>query len=151
MKIDDFIRCFRVKYDSKSDDDNLDDLFSFVIERINDEISEDDDESNKENQKPDKQEKNNKTSYMVNQEKYDRILHCLQKPDECDDANFKHWVLKKSSINIIENKLYRTQTKGPKNAKISVNVPVCPMENFFDVCYRVHSIERGHVGVIKSD
>ena len=88
---------------------------------------------------------------MINNEKYEKIIDCLINPDLCTDANFKYWVLKKGDFSIVDNQLYRFQTRGPKNAKRKINVPVCTVENIFDACYKVHSIERSHVGVVKSD
>ncbi len=61
---------------------------------------------------------------MIINVKYERIIECLIIADQCTDPNFKHWVLKKGEFSIIEEKLYRMQTKGPKHAKITVNVPV---------------------------
>jgi hypothetical protein len=104
MKINDFILCFVVRYNANDDDNDLNKLYSFEIERINDKENEDHENSNEEND-DDNDNKERSTPLVINNEKYERIIECLINPDLCTDPNFKHWVLKKGEFSIIDLQL----------------------------------------------
>jgi hypothetical protein len=139
LKIDDFMKKFNVNYQATVTEENYKLLFQFSL---NDTLIDPDTITN------DQLEQSFKTSPILTKEKYEKIIECLVNPDLCKNSNFKNWVLKKAQFNIVENQLHRMVTD---NKNITKNLPVTYFEEFFDICYRIHSIERGHIGILKSE
>jgi transposase InsO family protein len=91
-----------------------------------------------------------KCFYIINLAKAQKITNYLKgNYGEKPDANFKHYIKEKKYRLIIdgdEEVLYREEkTKGGELKTL----PVAIKENFFDILYTIHSIQRGHCGVNK--
>ncbi|CAF0861432.1 unnamed protein product [Brachionus calyciflorus] len=91
------------------------------------------------------------TTKIINQEKANKIVNYLTNKETNQDPNFKFYI-KQQGFNLVEVEdqevLYRTRTD--KSSKSEINLPVAVKENFFEILYKVHSIQRGHIGVEKS-
>ena len=93
---------------------------------------------------------NNKktTSKIIDSERRKKIISILK--NEIVDHNLKHYV-KSQKFNImktdVDEFLYKEVSK--KNGK--QNLPVAIKENFFEILYEIHSIQRGHIGVMKTE
>ena len=49
-----------------------------------------------------KQVTSSRTSSILSEEKYARVIDVLQNPTACKDRNFKHWVLKMKQFQIMD-------------------------------------------------
>jgi hypothetical protein len=152
LTIDQFIRCFRVNFNANIQESDFETLYTFSLDKLNDDDDKENDKVNEVENDNDKDDDNDEktTSLTISNEKREKIIETIRNPDTCSDANFKFWVNTKG-FNIVENNLFRTVLRGPKSNKQPINLQVCTKEEFFDSIYRIHSIERGHTGVNKSD
>jgi hypothetical protein len=107
------------------------------------------------------------TCKIIDQEKADKIIlylkNIINSESPIYDSNFQSWV-KNSNFNIQNiagaEVLYKRQkekkqkennnnrTRSELNAK--ENIPVAIKENFFDLIYSLHAIQKGHHGVLKT-
>ena len=95
-------------------------------------------------------DKEDSTSLIIDRKIYDIIVSYLaetiEKPDPCKKFHFKK---QKFNIQIIEDqtKLYR-EFKKRNN---TTNLPVAVKEDYFEILYDIHSVQRGHIGINKME
>jgi hypothetical protein len=91
------------------------------------------------------------TSKMLGRERAESIIRVLREIDK-PTANFKQFI-KKNQYNII----IEDDTGNPILHKVATrknhtnNLPVALKENFFDILYSLHSVQRGHTGIGKTE
>jgi len=93
-----------------------------------------------------KSSKEKGSSKIVDQKRSEMIIDVIKGKVEKVDPNLRFFI-KKSKFNITtENGAdVLSRQQGEKN------LPVAIKENFFDILYTIHSVQRAHVGVIKID
>ena len=94
--------------------------------------------------------KENSTSKIINQERSQLIMRIINKTEPKPDPNFKHYI-KKNQYNIIINDGKDTLHKVCVNKNHTNNLPVAIKEDFFEILYSIHSIQRGHIGILKTE
>jgi len=105
---------------------------------------------NKENEK-----KRHSTSSVIKRDKATEIMAYLKDEIEKPDASkkYSYKTVNKFNIVIIDGKevLFRTATPSNKNNKKKVdlnpeNLPVAIYEDYFEILWNVHSIQKSHAG-----
>jgi hypothetical protein len=94
---------------------------------------------------------NGPTSKIMDSKRAQKIIDILKGRLPCPSPNFKYYI-KKNKFNVQEindqEVLHRTfSTKDLPNQ----NLPIALKEDFFDILYQIHSVQRGHCGVNKTD
>ncbi|CAF0974050.1 unnamed protein product [Brachionus calyciflorus] len=95
-------------------------------------------------------DKEESTSLIIDRKKYDMIVSYLtetvEKPDPCKKFHLKK---QKFNIQIIDDqtKIYR-EFKKRNN---TMNLPVAVKEDYFEILYDIHSVQRGHIGINKME
>ncbi|CAF0864030.1 unnamed protein product [Brachionus calyciflorus] len=91
------------------------------------------------------------TTKIINQERADKIVSYLINRELNPDPNSKFFV-KQKGFNLvkIEDKEFLYRQKTEKSSNATINLPVAIKENFFDILFNVHWIQRGHIGVDKT-
>ena len=90
---------------------------------------------------------NNKktTSKIIDLDRKNKIISVLK--GEKVEPSLKHYV-KAQNFNIINEEETENLYKITKN---NINLPVAMKEDFFEILYSIHSIQRGHIGIMKTD
>jgi flagellar basal body rod protein FlgG len=88
--------------------------------------------------------KEKKTSKVLDLKGAEAILDVIQGRGTVVDSNFKTHV-KNAHYNVTHEDGKEVLRRNFKNQ----NLPVAIKENFFDILYSVHSVQRGHVGIRK--
>ena len=86
-----------------------------------------------------------RTSKIIDRKKALKIIQVL-KGHKCDDNNFKFFI-KKNKYEIINENGREILTREIKE---NVSLPVGIKEDFFDILHDIHSVQRGHCGIIKT-
>ena len=71
---------------------------------------------------------------------------CLKGDCKITDPNFKFYI-KKNKFRIIKENGIEVLRKENSDKE---NVPVAIKEDFFDLLYQIHSVQRGHCGVLET-
>ena len=79
-------------------------------------------------------------SYVVDREKHDTIIKYLKNTVEEPNAKFKSYV-KRSCYNLVDEVLHKDVDGN--------NLPVAIKEEFFNILYTLHCVQRGHCGINK--
>jgi hypothetical protein len=97
LTIDQFIRCFRVNFNANVQESDFETLYSFSLEKLNEEDDKENDKVNEIDNDNDKDDDNDEktTSLTISNEKRNKIIDTIRNPDTCSDANFKFWVSNK--------------------------------------------------------
>ena len=106
-----------------------------------------------------KQLTSSRTSPILSEDKYARVLDVIQNPKACKDRNFKHWVLKIKKFQIMDlpglgvkdalvvpiKDTKRISSSGPSTSFLRV----LSESKVFDVMHNVHVNEFKHAGYKK--
>ena len=103
-----------------------------------------------------KQLTSSRTSPILSEDKYARVLEVLQTPNACKDRNFKHWVLKIKKFQIMDlpglgvKDALVVPIKDTKRTSSSTSfLRVLSESKVFDVMHNVHVNEFKHAGYKK--
>ena len=88
------------------------------------------------------------TSKIIDQKRANEIIHHLRNPEAAIDPNLKYRI-KKAQYNIIIENDEPVLCRLVKSKLGNQNLPVAINENFFDILYKIHSVQRSHVGIVK--
>ena len=84
---------------------------------------------------------NLETSYIVTRQKHDKIIQYLTNQVTKPEPKFKHYVFKQNEFSLVNGILHK-KVDG-------VTLPLAIQDNFFDILYNLHNIQRGHCGIHK--
>jgi hypothetical protein len=104
--------------------------------------------SNNEEQKSQQQQPKKITSKVYNLERINKIIKTLKGFSSKADANLRHFIKQKELSVKVENGM---EVLYILDKKTKTKKPIAIQENFFEILYAFHTIERGHCGVNKTN
>jgi hypothetical protein len=89
-------------------------------------------------------------SLVIDRNRHDKIAQYLKEQVKKPEANFKHFVKSKGfNLMIIDDKETLHKRHFDKKGNIDTNLPMAVKEDFFEISYSLHSVQRSHCGINK--